>query len=114
MRRLSYLLSVPLAVLLVLFAIDNRDTLAVSFWPLPWSAALPSFLALFVALLIGFFAGAAATWLSGGKARRRARGLANTAQAQARQIAEHERRQAEAKAAQGAAGSAASLAPPRR
>src|SRR5215471_21839816 len=100
MRRLSYLLSVPLAILLVLFAIDNHDTLAISFWPLPWSVALPSFLALFVALMIGFLAGAAAAWLSGGKARQRARGLADTARAQARQIAEHERRQAETKAAQ--------------
>ncbi len=36
MRRFSYILTVPLAVILVVFAIDNRDTLQVSFWPLPW------------------------------------------------------------------------------
>ena len=96
MRRFSYILTVPLAVILVVFAIDNRDTLVVSFWPLPWMAAMPAFLALFVALLIGFFAGAAAIWLSGAKARRRARDLADTARAQGHQIAEHERRQAEA------------------
>ena len=102
MRRFSYILTVPLAVILVVFAIDNRDTLVVSFWPFPWMAAMPAFLALFLALLIGFFAGAAAIWLSGAKARRRARELADTARAQGHQIAEHERRQAEARAAQGA------------
>jgi lipopolysaccharide assembly protein A len=114
MRRFSYVLTVPLAVVLVLFAIDNRDTLTVSFWPLPWAATLPSFLALFLALLIGFFAGAAAIWLSGGKARRRARQLADTARAQAHQIAEHERRQAELRAAQPAAAPAAASLPPQR
>ena len=114
MRRLSYVLTVPLAIILVLFAIDNRDRLTISFWPLPWSATLPSFLALFLAVLIGFFAGAAALWLSGGKLRRRARDLAGTARAQAHQIAEHERRQAEARGAQGAPAGAAALPPPRR
>jgi len=115
MRRFSYVLTVPLAIILVLFAIDNRDRLTISFWPLPWSATLPSFLALFLAVLIGFFAGAVALWLSGGKLRRRARDLAGTARAQAHQIAEHERRQAEARGAQGApAGPTASLPPPRR
>jgi uncharacterized integral membrane protein len=115
MRRFSYILTVPLAVILVLFALDNRDTLVVSFWPLPWMAAMPAFLALFLALLIGFFAGAAAIWLSGAKARRRARDLADTARAQGHQIAEHERRQAESRAAQGAASPAtASLPPPGR
>ncbi len=46
MRRFSYILTVPLAVILVVFAIDNRDTLVVSFWPFPWMAAMPAFLAL--------------------------------------------------------------------
>ena len=110
MRRLSYLVSVPLAILLVVFAVANRETLVVSFWPLPWSVSLPGFLALFLALLIGFVAGAAAAWLSGSKNRRRARDLAKTARAQAHQIAEHERRHA---AARPAAGATAPLPPPR-
>jgi len=116
MRRFSYFLTVPLAILLVLFAIDNRDRMTISFWPLPWAVAMPSFLALFLALLIGFFAGAAAIWLSGSKARRRARGLADTARAQAHQIAEHERRQAELRAqtAPRAAPAATALPPQRR
>jgi len=98
MRRLSYIVSVPLAIVLVAFALVNRATMVVSFWPLPWTATLPGFLALFIALLIGFLVGAAAVWFSGAKGRRRARNLADTARAQAHQIAEHERRHAEARA----------------
>ncbi len=98
MRRFSYIVSVPLAILLVVFAVANRASMTISFWPLPWSLALPGFMALFIALLIGFFAGAAAVWLSGGKARRRARDLARTARAQAHQIAEQERRLTDSRA----------------
>jgi uncharacterized integral membrane protein len=94
MRRLSYIVSLPLAILLVLFAIDNRDALELKLWPLPWTASLPVFMALFLALLLGFLAGVLAAWFSGGKRRRRTRNLAETARAQAQQIAEHERRQA--------------------
>jgi uncharacterized integral membrane protein len=108
MRRLSYIVSLPLAILLVLFAIDNRDTLEIKFWPLPWTAGLPVFLALFLALLLGFLAGALAAWFSGAKGRRRARNLAETARAQAHQIAEHERRHAEAQAARSRAVTPAS------
>jgi uncharacterized integral membrane protein len=99
MRRLSYIVSLPLAILLILFAIDNRDALEIKFWPLSWTVSLPAFLALFLALLLGFLAGALAAWFSGAKGRQRARGLAETARAQAHQIAEHERRQGEGQAA---------------
>src|SRR5258708_2737589 len=99
MRRLSYIVTLPLAIILVVFAIANRDLLVINFWPLPWTASLPAFLALFLALLIGFLAGAMAAWLSGRRTRRRARDLAETSRAQAYQIAEHDRRQAEARAA---------------
>jgi len=109
MRRLSFIVSLPLFIVLVVFAVDNRSALALSFWPLPWSLTLPSFVALFLALVVGFFAGAVAAWLSGGGTRRRLRDLGETARAQAHQIAEQERRYA----AQRPPGAAASLPPPR-
>jgi uncharacterized integral membrane protein len=99
MRRLSYIVSVPLAIVLVVFAIANREAQVINFWPLPWTVSLPGFAALFLALLVGFLAGAGAMWLSGAKARRRARALSDTARAQARQIAEHERRHADSRTA---------------
>ena len=104
MRRLSFIVTIPIAVILVVFAIDNREALTLSFWPLPWSLALPGFVALFIALVIGFLAGAIAAWLSGGRTRRRLRETSETARAQAHQIAEHERRLAAQRPAPGAVG----------
>jgi uncharacterized integral membrane protein len=108
MRRLSFIISLPLFVVLVVFAIDNRGPVVLSFWPLPWAFALPVFVALFLALLIGFLAGAVAAWLSGGRTRRRLRDLGETARAQGHQIAEQERRNAAQRSP-----AAASLPPPR-
>jgi uncharacterized integral membrane protein len=93
-RQISYIFGLVLTVILVVFAIDNGETMKISLWPLPWEASLPGFIALFLALLLGFLVGAAAAWLSGGKTRKRARDLAETARAQAHQIAEQERRYA--------------------
>jgi len=114
MRRLSYIITLPLAVVLVVFAIDNGATMKISLWPLPWEASLPGFVALFLALLVGFLAGATAAWLSGGKTRRHARDLGDTVRAQAHQIAEQERRHAAQRpTSPGAVTPAGSLPPPR-
>ena len=98
MRQVSYIFGLVLTVVLVVFAIDNGAPMTISLWPLPWQASLPGFIALFLALLVGFFVGAAAAWLSGGKTRKRARDLAETSRAQAHQIAEQERRYAASRA----------------
>ena len=115
MRQVSYIFGLVLTVVLVVFAIDNGAPMTISLWPLPWQASLPGFIALFLALLVGFFVGAAAAWLSGGKTRKRARDLAETSRAQAHQIAEQERRYAASRAPTPppAAASAATLPPPR-
>ncbi len=94
MRQISFIFGLVLTVILVVFAIDNGASMKLSLWPLPWEARLPGFIALFLALLLGFLLGAAAAWLSGGRSRKRARDLAETARAQAHQIAEQERRYA--------------------
>jgi putative membrane protein len=114
-RQVSYIFGLVLTVVLVVFAIDNGAPMTISLWPLPWQASLPGFIALFLALLVGFFVGAAAAWLSGGKTRKRARDLAETSRAQAHQIAEQERRYAASRAPTPppAAAPAATLPPPR-
>ena len=116
MRQVSYIFGLVLAAVLVVFAIDNGAPMTISLWPLPWQASLPGFIALFLALLLGFLVGAAAAWLSGGKVRKRARDLAETSRAQAHQIAEQERRYAAARAAATPASpsvTAGALPPPR-
>jgi uncharacterized integral membrane protein len=52
------------------FAISNRDTVSLAFWPVPFVVALPLYLLVFAALLTGFVAGAIAAWI-GGRHRRR-------------------------------------------
>jgi putative membrane protein len=94
LRQLSYIFGLILTVILVVFAIDNGAPITISLWPLPWQASLPGFIALFLALLLGFLVGAAAAWLSGSKTRKRVRDLTETSRAQAHQIAEQERRYA--------------------
>jgi len=114
-RQVSYIFGLVLTVVLVVFAIDNGAAMTISLWPLPWQATLPGFIALFIALVIGFLVGAVAVWLSGAKARKRARDLADTSRAQAHQIAEQERRYAASRAPTPppAATPAATLPPPR-
>ena len=116
MKQVSYIVGLVLMVVLVVFAIDNGAPMTISLWPLPWQATLPGFIALFAALVVGFLAGAAAAWFSGGKTRKRARDLAGTNRAQAHQIAEQERRYAASRAAAPAGStstSAGALPPPR-
>jgi uncharacterized integral membrane protein len=115
-KQVSYIVGLALMVVLVVFAIDNGAPMTISLWPLPWQATLPGFIALFAALVVGFLVGAVAAWLSGGKSRKRARDLAETARAQAHQIAEQERRYAASRAAAspGPTSTTAGVLPPPR
>ena len=116
LRQLSYIFGLILTVVLVVFAIDNGAPTTISLWPLPWQATLPGFIALFLALLVGFLVGATAVWLSGAKTRKRVRDLSETSRAQAHQIAEQERRYAASRAAPAPPATSAStgtLPPPR-
>lgn len=94
MKHLSWIFTLPVTVIVVLFAIANRSPATLSFWPLPWAVDLPIYLIILGALFAGFLLGAAVAWLSGGRRRRRARQLAERVRAQDRQILELQRRQA--------------------
>lgn len=80
MRKfINVIIVVPIAVLILAFAIANRQEIPVSFDPLanpPASAAAvtaPLFVLLFLALILGTFLGGIATWMTQGAHRRRAR-----------------------------------------
>ncbi|MGE5506741.1 MAG: lipopolysaccharide assembly protein LapA domain-containing protein [Actinomycetota bacterium] len=88
MKVLNWIVGLPLAVLLVMFAVANRREVTVELWPLPWSMDLPLYLAVMAPLTIGLLAGAAITWLSGAPARRRAREQRRRAVELERQLAE--------------------------
>lgn len=83
MRRLSWILTLPITVVAVLFALDNREAVTISLWPLPIEVELPLFLMALGTLVLGFLIGAIAAWFAGGATRRRAR----LAESEARRLA---------------------------
>ena len=100
MKLIQWILVLTAAVVVVVFAIFNREVVTVSFWPFPVRVVLPLYLALLAAIFAGFALGAAVSWLSQGKRRRQAR-------AQRRRLARLERDVAELHARAGAPGGAA-------
>ena len=74
MRFIGFLLiTLPIAVVAVSFAVSNRDRIALELWPLPGDMELPVYLMVLVPLVVGFLIGGLVAWLSGGKHRHLAR-----------------------------------------
>ena len=69
MKILSWLIFIPFALLVVIFAVSNRGDIAVDFWPLPFQQDVPLYLLSLGTLAFGFFFGAMLTWLSVAKWR---------------------------------------------
>ena len=59
-----------IAIFLILFAVSNRETVSVGFWPLPFLADVPLYLLCFLSLLIGTLIGAATASMAGRGKRR--------------------------------------------
>ena len=70
MRILFRAVFLVIAISLILFAVSNRETVSVGFWPLPFLADLPLYLLCFLSLLIGTLIGVAAGWIAGHRNRR--------------------------------------------
>jgi len=73
MKRLSWILTLPLMVVAVVFAIANREVVVLDLWPLAMTIQAPLFVVVLGAAVVGLFAGAVVAWFSGGSTRRRAR-----------------------------------------
>jgi uncharacterized integral membrane protein len=61
------------ALIVILFAVSNRQTVAVELWPLPDRAELPLYLLVLGTLLVGFVGGELVAWSGGWRWRREAR-----------------------------------------
>jgi uncharacterized integral membrane protein len=59
-----------IAVVLILFAVSNRETVSVGVWPLPFLADVPLYLLCFLSLAIGALIGVAIAWMAGHRTRR--------------------------------------------
>jgi lipopolysaccharide assembly protein A len=69
-RILSRAAFLVIALFLILFAVSNRETVSVGFWPLPFLADVPLYLVCFLSLLIGALIGVVAAWMAGHHNRR--------------------------------------------
>ena len=73
LRFVGGLLLALLALLFVLFAVSNRESVAVGLWPLPVVVEVPLFFVALVALLVGFVLGELAAWVAARRWRREVR-----------------------------------------
>ena|SRR5690348_9091440 len=73
MRLFHWLVTAPLAVVLIVFAVNNRDAVTLSFWPLPVTLQAPVYLIVLLALLVGFLIGELVAWTNGRRWRQQAR-----------------------------------------
>jgi uncharacterized integral membrane protein len=77
MRHLLFwIIVVPVVIVLVTFAVMNRQEINLDLWPLPWATPpVPVFALLFGGLLVGFGGGVFVMWRHGAAGRRRNRDL---------------------------------------
>lgn len=79
--RASWLVTLPLAALLVLFAVSNTAVVSLGLWPFDQTVELPLSVAVLGVSAVAFLFGAIVVWMAGLPLRMRARRLANTADA---------------------------------
>ena len=70
MRVLGALMTMIVAAAAVVFAISNREVVAVHLWPLPYAVSLPVYLLVLGSVAFGLLAGGSIAWLSNAKYRR--------------------------------------------
>ena len=73
MRHLGWVFGGVIAVIAIVFAINNHAEQAVDLWPLPFVIELPLYGLVLIAVAAGFVIGAFLTWISESKWRRLAR-----------------------------------------
>lgn len=73
MNRLRWLITIPVAIIVVVFAVNNRGEASVNLWPFDLIITWPLFVFVFVGAGIGFVFGAVLMWFSAAPTRRRAR-----------------------------------------
>ncbi len=72
MKLVHWLVTLPIAILAVLFAISNLDPVPVGLWPFA-AIDLPLYLVALGALALGFVGGELVAWINGRHWRREAR-----------------------------------------
>ncbi len=86
MKYLSWILTFPLGVVAIVFAVANREGVTLSLWPLGIKVEAPLFILVLGSLLVGLIVGGFIAWLSGGAARQRGREAMYNAQSAEREL----------------------------
>ncbi len=75
MKHFSWIITLPITLVVVTFAVINRGLVAVDLWPLPLSVETPLFVLVLGSALAGFLFGGLVMWWSAGRQRQKLRGL---------------------------------------
>jgi len=86
-RVVYWLVTLVVAVIVVIFAISNRDMVTVAFWPLPVLFEMRLCLLVIAAAIVGFLFGEMVAWISGRRWRREARRRGRRVDALERELA---------------------------
>ncbi len=73
MRRISWIVTLPLMAVVIVLSIFNRAPVTIDLWPLGELPPLPLSFLVLGAIFVGFLAGALVMWISASRGRRRAR-----------------------------------------
>jgi len=72
-KILSFIVLAPLALVIIVFSLNNRGSVVVDLWPAQLTYEVPVFSLMLVSLVVGVVWGGLASWISGGAHRKRAR-----------------------------------------
>jgi putative membrane protein len=75
MKFINSFIGALVALLVILFAVSNRQVVAVELWPFPYQLTMALYAVILLAVLAGFIAGVIALWLVNGAKRRELRRL---------------------------------------
>jgi putative membrane protein len=104
LRFLHWAIFLLVALVAVVFVVQNRHPVEVSLWPFPFVQMAPLFAVIVTCILFGFLFGVLSAWLSGASTRRKVRELNRMNQEKALQISQLQKELAALRPA-GASGS---------
>lgn len=111
MKRLSFIITLPVTLVVLVFALSNRGPIGLTLWPFDVTIDLPIYLVVLGSLVVGLLLGGLIAWLAGRRVRRQARRLQQETRRQAAEIADLKKRHS-APVATGSALVAQSPRPP--
>jgi uncharacterized integral membrane protein len=72
-RIVSWIVTAPITLAVVLFAVSNLDQVTLHLWPLPFDLTIWIWLLTLIELFVGFLLGAIVTWIADRHRRRETR-----------------------------------------